>query len=126
MRKSNFQFIKYIFFGGLNTLITFGLYVLLIKIEVNYIFASSICYLIGIIEGYILNACFVFASKIKFSGLSKYSLVYVVSYFINILILLCFVSILGEDKILSQAIATVIVTLLNFKLVKWLVFNRRS
>ena len=122
MQKFKFQFIKYVYVGGLNTLVTFLLYIFLIKLHVNYILASSVCYLVGIVGGYVLNSYFVFTSKIKLTGLSKYSLVYITSYFISIFMLFCFVSILGIDVILSQAIAIVIVTLLNFKLVKWLVF----
>ncbi|QEO57424.1 MULTISPECIES: GtrA family protein [Francisella] len=121
-KKISPQFLKYLFFGALNTLITFLIYVVLIKLSVNYLIASSICYALGIVEGFIFNGLFVFNTKLKLSGLSKYSIVYVVSYIINIFMLYCFVNYFGFDIILSQIFVIIFVTLLNFKLVKWLVF----
>lgn len=122
IKKIDSQVIKYIFFGLLNTVITFVLYVFLIKLGVQYLIASTICYGVGIIEGFIFNGVFVFGGKLKLSSLSKYSLVYVVAYFINVTMLYCLVDYVEINQILSQIIVTVIVTLLSFKLVKWLVF----
>jgi len=121
-KNFNSQIIKYIFFGALNTLITFILYIFLIKLDVNYIVASTVCYIIGVIEGFILNGLFVFNEKLKFSGLSKYTLVYIVSYSINIFTLYLCVDLFGVNEIFAQMIVIMFVTLLNFRLVKWLVF----
>ena len=113
----------YLFFGGLNTAITFILYAILVKLEVSYLVASSVCYLVGIFEGFLFNAWFVFKHKPQLSSLTKYSLVYVVAYVINISLLYLAVKYLQLAKIEAQLLVTIIVTLLNFKLVKLLVFR---
>lgn len=122
--KYSRKFICYIAFGGLNTAITFILYILLIKIGINYILASTLCYLIGIIEGFLFNAWFVFLHKPEIKGLGKYTLVYIVSYLINIGLLYSLVSYFTIPKIMAQFIAVVVITVINFKLVKLLVFKK--
>lgn len=121
--KPHHKFIHYLFFGGLNTAITFILYALLIKIGVSYLLASSISYIFGIGEGFLFNAWFVFKHKPQLSKLTKYSLVYVVSYVINICLLYVFVRYCHLPKIEAQLIVTLIVTLVNFKLIKSAVFR---
>lgn len=117
------KLIIYLFFGGLNTLITYLLYVVLIKLNVQYLVASTTCYVVGIIEGFLFNAWFVFKNKPQFSSLSKYSFVYIVSYLINILLLYLLVNYINLDRLVAQLLVTAIMTIVNFKLVKLLVFK---
>lgn len=116
--------ILYLFFGGLNTLITFILYAILVKLGMAYLIASSVCYVAGIFEGFLFNAWFVFKHKPELASLTKYSLVYLVAYLINIGLLYVSVKYIHLPKIEAQLLVTIIVTLLNFKLVKLLVFRR--
>lgn len=117
------RFLRYLFFGGLNTALTFSLYILLLKTGLNYLFASTICYAVGIIEGFLFNAWFVFHHKPRFSGLTKYGLVYAVAYLINLGLLFGLVHFMELDKIVAQLVTIIVVTILNFKLVQQLVFK---
>lgn len=118
-----YKFLIYLITGGLNTLISLGLYVLLLYLGVNYLVASSITYIYGIIEGYFFSATFVFRNKIKIVGLYKYTGVYGVTFFINIALMYTAVGICGLHKLLAQIVAIVIVTILNFQLIKIFVFE---
>ena len=116
-------FIIYLFTGGLNTLISLGIYSLMLKLGVNYLLSSSVTYVFGIIEGYILSSLFVFKHKIKLFGLIKYSGVYGISFILNFILIYLTVSFLGMNKIIAQIIVTAILTILNYTLIKILVFR---
>lgn len=122
IKKHNSQIVRYIFFGVLNTAITFLLYVFLVGLGVQYLVASTICYLVGIVEGFVFNGIFVFNEKLELTGLSKYFLVYLVSYLISIFVLFSLVHYLNLNELISQATVIILITFLNFKLLKWLVF----
>ena len=59
------KFFKFLISGGLNTLVCLLLYWVLIKVNVNYILASTLMFIFGVIEGYILSAIFIFKHKIN-------------------------------------------------------------
>ncbi len=123
MINKNKQLLKYVFFGVLNTAITFIIYAILVNIGTPYLISSTFCYVLGILEGFLFNAWFVFNHKLHFSDLTKYSVVYLVAYLINISLLYVVVNYAHTPKIEAQLLVTIVVTLLNFKLVKLLVFR---
>ena len=57
------SFIKFLVTGFINTFSSFGLYVLLLKLNCNYIAAIVLSYIFGIILSYLLNTFFVFETK---------------------------------------------------------------
>lgn len=116
-------FFIYLFTGGLNTLISLLVYSLMLKLGVNYLLSSSVTYVFGIIEGYIFSSVFVFKHKIRLSGLIKYSGVYGISFILNFILIYLTVSFLGMNKIIAQVIVTAILTILNYTLIKVLVFR---
>ena len=66
------KFFKFLISGGLNTLVCLLLYWVLIKVNVNYILASTLMFIFGVIEGYILSAIFIFKHRINLFHLAKY------------------------------------------------------
>lgn len=114
---------KYLIAGGSNTVISLMLYYLLLKIGINYLVDNVICFVVGVLLGYTLNTIFVFRNKLHFKSLIKYSLVYVSSLSLNIVMLFSLVHYLDTDKMLAQVITTGFVTIANYLLIKKLVFK---
>lgn len=118
-----YRFYVYLLTGGLNTVISLLLFALMVKIGVNYLFASCFIYVFGIIEGYIFSSLWVFKHKIKLSGLFKYSSVYAIAFIINFILIYVTVEIFLLNKIIAQIIVTGVLTIINYQLVKMFVFH---
>ena len=114
----HYRLVKFLFSGGLNTLICLILFGCLIKIGLNYLLASSVMFVFGVVEGYLLSAVLVFSHKINLRHLLQYSGVYLSSYCCNIGILAGCVEFLHCDKLVAQLISCLSVALLNYFLVK--------
>lgn len=98
------------------------LYWFLVKMGINYIFASSISYVFGVIEGYVLHSIFVFKKTLAIKAFCKYSSVYIVSFFVNIIFLYVLVDIFHINKFVSPVICSAIITIVNYIMIKIFVF----
>lgn len=97
-------------------------YYSLLLIHINYLLATSITNIFGIIEGFLLNSYIVFGHKPKFSGLMKYSTVYAVSFVLNFGIMYVFVDLIHMSPFWAPYPTIAIQTLLNYFLIKRFVF----
>lgn len=120
------RFFKFLISGGLNTLICLFLYWVLIHHQVNYILASTVMFIFGVIEGYILSAIFIFKHKINVLHLVKYATVYLSSYVVNIAILAACVELVGMSHFMGQVVTSALVAVLNYFLVKMFVFRQKT
>lgn len=120
------KFFKFLISGGLNTLVCLLLYWVLIKVNVNYILASTLMFIFGVIEGYILSAIFIFKHKINLLHLVKYISVYLSSYVVNIIILAALVELMGLSHFMAQVVTSALVAVLNYFLVKIFVFRQNK
>ena len=124
--KLSKHFTSFLFIGGFNTLVCMLVFWLFSdKLKFNYLLSSGIMNIFGIIEGYILNAKFLYKTKLKFKELLKYFNVYAIAFILNLLLMYLFVSILGVQKICAQILTTGILTLLNYQIVKLFVFRKK-
>ncbi len=110
------QFIKFGLVGVSNTLLTFAVYTLLLKVfDVWYIAASAIGFAVGAVNGFLLNHSWTFRGH---AGGSLAPLRWVVvqgcGLLVNLAVIYAAVDGLGLDKLLGQAIATAIVVVLTF------------
>lgn len=120
----NKQLTSYLGIGTFNTCLCLSLYYILIhKLDFNYIIASIIMYIFGVFVGYYLNSMVTFKAKIRFHRLIKYSFVYVISLLLNIGFLFVFVDFIHLNKMLGQIITTAILTIINYILLKSIVFR---
>lgn len=121
------QFILFNIIGIINTLITFGIYSLCIKLGVNYRLALILEYVFGIIFSFIMNKNITFkhitGNTVKM--FIKMVLTYIVTFGVNMGILSLFVEILQLNEYLSQFIALGIVSVLSFILQKIIVFREK-
>ena len=79
--------INFLLTGILNTLFGYALYSLLIYIEINYKLALLFSYFIGITFNFISYKIFVFKINYSYARFAKYFCSYLITYYINILLL---------------------------------------
>lgn len=110
------QFIKFGIVGISNTLLTFAVYTLLLKVfGVWYLLASAIGFIAGATNGFILNRKWTFADHVGDSLTPvRWGIVQGCGLGINELLLYLFVDGAHLDKLLAQAFATAVVTVTTF------------
>ncbi len=110
------QFVKFGIVGVSNTLLTFIVYTLLLKVfGVWYIAASAIGFIVGAVNGFLLNRRWTFAGHVG-DALTpvRWAIVQTCGLGINLGLLYVFVHDAELDKLLAQAFATVVVTISTF------------
>ena len=109
------QQIRFLFVGGLNTIVGYGTYALFIFFGVNYLIANTLSTIIGVIHSYIWNRNFTFkSSKSVKKEILKFVLVYGVSYLIGTLNILILVSLFNINEYISGGINLVFTTLISW------------
>nr|WP_225927323.1 GtrA family protein [Pseudomonas ekonensis] len=98
------RWISFLIGGGLNTGLTYGLY-LLLSVWIDYQIAYAIAYAAGIVFAYFFNAKVVFKVQQSWSGMLVYPTIYLVQYLLGALLL----NLLVEHLHLHKAIAPILV-----------------
>jgi putative flippase GtrA len=80
------QFARFLISGGVNTVLTYLVYVALV-LFLPYPIAYTVTTILGIFVSYVLNARFVFRRKLTLSGALQYPIVYVIQYFLGLFLL---------------------------------------
>lgn len=102
------EIVRFVFMGGVNTGLTWLLY-LALKLFVPYEIAFTLSYVAGILLSYVLNARYVFATKMSLSTFLQFPLVYVVQYLVSVATLYALV----ELAHCPESIAPLVVTALT-------------
>jgi putative flippase GtrA len=110
------QFIRFVFVGGLNTIVSFGSYALFIKVfGINYVVASFIYTVIGVTNSYLWNKYFTFKiKKMNIFEFLRFISVYAISYVINVNLLIILVEIFKFDPIIANVLLLVVTMLISF------------
>jgi putative flippase GtrA len=110
------QFVKFGLVGVSNTLLTFAVYTLLLKaFGVWYLAASAIGFVVGAINGFLLNRRWTFSGHVGDSLTPvRWGVVQCGGLALNEAVLYVLVHHASLDKLLAQACATVAVTLSTF------------
>ncbi|WML54782.1 GtrA family protein [Neobacillus sp. PS3-12] len=120
------QFIKFCLVGATNTGISLLVYALLLKLNVNYLVASTISYLAGLINGYFLSSSFVFKNKMNLNKGLKFFGVYLTSLLLNLAILYILVDLFHLSKLFAQIIVTCFNVFYNYFLNKIWTFKEEN
>jgi putative flippase GtrA len=110
------QFLKFGIVGVSNTLLTFIVYTLLLKVfGVWYLAASAVGFVVGATNGFVLNRRWTFREHVG-DALTpvRWAIVQGCGLALNLGMLFLFVSEARLDKLLGQALATVLVTVSTF------------
>jgi putative flippase GtrA len=110
------QFIKFGIVGVSNTLLTFIVYTLLLKVfGVWYLAASAIGFVVGATNGFLLNRRWTFAEHVGDSMTPvRWAIVQGGGLGIDEVLLFLLVHDAKLDKLVAQALATVVVTVSTF------------
>jgi putative flippase GtrA len=119
------QFLRFLVTGGINTALTYVLYLLLLPLF-GYLVAYSVAYVIGIVLSYWLNSAFVFRQPMNWGSLVRFPLVYVVQYLLTGALLWLFVDTLGVDERLALLGAIAVTVPVTFLAARLAILPRRS
>lgn len=110
------QFMKFGIVGVSNTVLTFAVYTVLLKVfGVWYLAASAIGFAVGATNGFLLNRRWTFREHVG-DALTpvRWAIVQTCGLGVNVGLLYLFVHDVHLDKLLAQACATVVVTVTTF------------
>lgn len=125
MRFSNprKQFVGFLFAGGVATGLNYGVFVALLFVGLNYLLASAVGYMSGIVVSFALNRWAVYSSR---GDLRREFLRYAAVYLLALGLQLCVLQVLvrsGLEPIWANAIAIALVVVTNFFIVRRFVFR---
>lgn len=103
------RFFRFILSGGLNTAITYGIYLVLLQ-QISYQISYTVAYVSGIVVSYALNRAFVFKSHRGLRSILLFPLIYITQYGIGMLLLWLWIDIAKlSDKIAPLVVVVVTV-----------------
>jgi putative flippase GtrA len=113
---------RFIFVGGINTLVGYGSFALFLYLGFYYYLSYVLSYVIGICNSYIWNKYFTFKSKNKsYKEIARFISVYLLSFAIGSLILYIFVDIFNMNEYLAGFINLIFTTAIS-----WIGHNKYS
>ena len=112
--------------GIINTVINYGVYILLfIAYKVIYFVAGAIGFLSGAVSGFFLNRLWTFKSNVPIAaGFLKYFIIQLFCLGAHITTQIGVTEILGVPEIFSQLAGITVTTFMNFFISRAIVFNR--
>ena len=122
----NQEFGKFIMVGVLNTVINYGVFILLfIAFNLIYFVAGAIGFLSGSVSGFFLNRLWTFKSNVPIkAGFLKYFIIQLFCLGVHIATQIGVTEILGVPEIFSQLAGITVTTFMNYFISRALVFNK--
>ena len=117
------DFFRFVLVGGINWILTFGIYAMMLLI-LPYSVSYSIAYLAGIFISYYLNTRFVFKSNFSIRKAVKYPMVYLLQYIAGLVALYAMVDILHVNKLIASPLTIIITIPLTFAMSRWVIKER--
>lgn len=122
--------IKFIFVGSLNTGLTYIIYLLLLKINLHYLFSFTISWFVGFLFTFLMSAKFVFNTKLKdLANIKKKLFLFLVlslaQLFISILMLEVIIIYFDLNVKIAPLIIVAILFIFKFVLSKLYIFNKK-
>lgn len=109
MRSINREFYRFLFWGGVNTLLGYVIYLSLL-LFLPYLLSYTVAFIASILISYLFNSKFVFSQDLKWSKAIKYPLVYLTQYLIGTSVLYLLVQVWGLSPSLAP-LAVVVLTI---------------
>lgn len=119
------QKIRFILVGGYNTVISYGLYALILWIinKSSPQFALFCSFIISSVHNFFTHKIYVFNTKGNYlKEYPKCLLTWSISYFLNVLLLIFFTKILTINPYLAQFFSVIIVSINSYILLKYFAF----
>ena len=123
MKRGFGRFVGFVAAGGTATVINYTLFALLYWAGVNYLLASALGYVSGIVVSFTINKLLVFRDSEKQPRqFLRYTAIYLVALGAQLGLLELGVR-LGLDPLIANAVALVIVVMANFFVIQRFVFS---
>jgi len=116
-------FIKFCIVGVTNVIISYTVYYILLASGLNYLLASAIAYITGMLNGYIWSSKFVFKKNKSIDNMMKFFIVYISALFINLGTMYICVDTYNMNKLIAPIFAIGIGTIYNYLLNKMWTFK---
>lgn len=136
MLRSLFQkhkeLIAYVFFGGLTTLVNWGVYSLLADMMgMPYLWATAIAQILAILFAYVTNRIWVFHSQVRdlrgiLLEMGKFFSARAASFFLDLGLMYVGVDLLQINDKWMKLLSNVIIVIVNYVLSKLFIFRKRS
>jgi len=107
MRFINREFYRFVFWGGVNTLAGYLVYVFLL-LFLPYLISYSLAFMLSIFVSYVLNSKFVFNQELELRKAIKYPLVYANQYVLGAVSLYLLVHFLAISKFVAPLLVVVL------------------
>ena len=118
------QFVRFLLVGILNTVISLGVIFMAMSLGVSVILSNLLGYAIGLINSFLWNKFYVFRingnRQFRWRELRWFVVSFVVSYTLQLCVMLVMTRLAGIDSYLSQLLAMGVYTVVNF------ILNRRK
>lgn len=116
------QFIKFGFVGVLNNIISYGIYILLVALNINYIVANIIGFSVSVVNSYYWNSKYVFEQTQKRNRWRTFIKTYI-SYattgiILNGILLIAWVELLSVSQYVAPILNLIVTVPVNFLLNK--------
>lgn len=118
LRIKYLPFIKFCLAGVANVIISYTAYFILLRLGLYYLLATTIAYMVGILNGYIWSSKFVFKKNKSLNNMMKFFIVYISALFINLGIMYICVDYYNMHKLIAPIIAIGVGTIYNYTLNK--------
>ena len=128
----NKEFILYVVFGVLTTLINIGVfYVCNDLVHIHYLVSNMIAWILSVLFAYITNKIFVFESKgVRGKALLKEFWLFIAARLLSLGIdeagMLFLVGAIAMNETIAKIIMNVIVVILNYIFSKWIIFKKKE
>ncbi|MEG1048665.1 MAG: GtrA family protein [Bacilli bacterium] len=119
--------IRFLFVGGLNTIVGYVSYALLLYCNINFLIANTISTVIGMTHSYFWNKYFTFKSKgSSKKEIFKFICVYAVSYITGLITLFIIVEQFGINQYLAGLVNLMFTTLISWFGHKYFSFKKKE
>jgi putative flippase GtrA len=124
LEETKKQATRYLIVGVLNNVFYYSVFVFCVYyLELHYTISVFVAYPLSILTGYCFNTKFSFSIKnFDLYTFLKYTIIYVISFSINLLILSILIDSFGFESAIAQLFGTVVVAVFNFICLKFLVY----
>jgi putative flippase GtrA len=113
MRFFDRQELRFLVAGSINTIIGYALF-LLLNLVLDYRFAYSVSFALGIVLSFILNSLYVFRQPLRWKRLAAYPVVYLLQYIVGMACIWLFVAVLNQPESLAPIPAIAITIPLTY------------
>lgn len=126
------ELILYVFFGGLTTLVNWGMYWFLNDlVQIHYLWATVLAYISSVLFAYVTNRIWVFESKVHgvkgiLTEMGKFFLSRGVTFLLDLLCMYIGVDLLRVNDKMMKLLANVIVIVVNYILSKLFIFRKKE